>query len=125
MKLRKSVSLFSFGAVGYGLIEIIWRGFTHPSMLLAGGTVFLSFSVINQRLRHKSLFVKALLGATVITAVELGLGIVFNILLKKRVWDYSDKPFNFLGQICPLFSVAWFFLSIIFIPLEAKISKKL
>lgn len=125
MNLRKNASLFSIGAVGYGLIEVLWRGFTHPSMLLAGGLAFLSFSFINEKLKNKSLFKKALFGAFVITLIELVFGVVFNILLKKRVWDYSDRPLNLLGQICPLFSIIWFVLSLVFIPLEAKLSKKL
>ena len=38
--------LFSFGALGYGLIEILWRGHTHPSMLTAGGICFVYFDKI-------------------------------------------------------------------------------
>lgn len=125
MNLRKNASLFSIGAVGYGLIELLWRGFTHPSMLLAGGLAFLSFSFINEKFKNKGLFKKALLGAVAITLIELVFGVIFNLLLKKRVWDYSDRPFNLFGQICPLFSIVWFILSLVFIPLEAKLSKKL
>ena len=35
-----------------------------------------------------------------------------------NIWDYSDLPFNLMGQICLLFSVFWFFLSIIAIWLD-------
>ena len=33
--------LFLFGGVGYGLVELIWRGRTHPSMVITGGICFL------------------------------------------------------------------------------------
>ena len=34
---KEKIVLFSIGAMGYGLIEILWRGYTHWSMLTAGG----------------------------------------------------------------------------------------
>ena len=123
MKLKNNLQLFTVGAFGYGLIEVLWRGFTHPSMLVAGGLSFLSFSYIDKRFKNSRLYKKALLGALVITLIEFVFGVIFNIVLKKKVWDYSDRPFNILGQVCPLFSVIWFLLSFIFIPLAAKISK--
>ena len=36
--------MFPIGALGYGLIEILWRGYTHFSMLLAGGICFVTFA---------------------------------------------------------------------------------
>ena len=29
-----------------------------------------------------------------------------------NVWDYSDRKFNLMGQICPLYSALWFLLCI-------------
>ena len=85
--------------------------------------MFLSFSYIDKRFKNSKLYKKALLGALVITLIEFVFGVIFNIALKRKVWDYSDRPFNILGQVCPLFSVIWFLLSFIFIPFAAKISK--
>jgi uncharacterized membrane protein len=34
-----------------------------------------------------------------------------------NVWDYSDMPFNLLGQICPSFSLLWVGIAIAFLPL--------
>ena len=45
-----------------------------------------------------------------ITCIELIAGIVVNIILGWNVWDYSDIPFNFKGQICLFYSLLWFFL---------------
>ena len=55
---------------------------------------------------------KMLIGTAVITAFELVTGVIVNLWLKLNVWDYSDAPINFLGQICLKYSIFWFFLTI-------------
>lgn len=117
--------LFFFGAVSYGLIEIIWRGKTHPSMLLAGGICFSFMNIIYNNLKSVHPLYKCLLSGGVITTVELVFGCIFNIILKQDVWDYSRIPFNLGGQICLLYSVLWALLSIIAVPLCGKLGKML
>ena len=73
--------LFSIGAVGYGLIEIIWRGYTHWSMLGAGGICFMFFGTLSDKLKKAGLFAKSLIGSGFITAIEFIFGVVFNIIL--------------------------------------------
>lgn len=125
LKVKNKFVLFSIGALGYGLIEILWRGFTHPSMLTAGGVCFCFFADLDEKLKTKSLFIKGIIGSTFITSVELIFGFIFNIILKKDIWNYSKMPFNFCGQICALYSFFWAILSIIFIPLASFVSKKI
>ena len=36
-KLREYAGLFVAGAVGYSLLEILWRGYTHWTMGVTGG----------------------------------------------------------------------------------------
>ena len=117
--------LFSFGALGYGLIEILWRGHTHPSMLTAGGICFVFFSKIGEKIKNSSLFLKVVIGSGFITFIELIFGIIFNIILKKNVWDYSKMPYNFKGQICLLYSFFWGILSLAFIPIASKMNNRL
>lgn len=117
--------LFSIGAFGYGLIEILWRGYTHWSMLGAGGICFLFFGTISEKMKKASLFVKSIVGSGVVTAIELVFGIIFNVILKKNVWDYSKMPLNLGGQVCFLYSFLWMLLSIIFIPFASFINKRL
>lgn len=124
-KLKEKLILFSIGAVGYGTIEVIWRGFTHPSMLTAGGICFCFFASLSEKLKKKSIIVKGVIGSCFITGIELIFGIVFNIILKKNVWDYSKMPLNFCGQICALYSFFWAILSIVFIPFASFVSKKI
>lgn len=116
---------FGIGAFSYGLIEILWRGYTHWSMMIAGGLCLLSFTAISEKFKRFSLFYKCIIGSLVVTSIEFVFGLVFNIILKKNVWDYSDKPFNIFGQVCLLFSVLWGLLCVVAIPLASKINKTL
>ena len=124
-KHKCSLTLFGLGAIGYGLIEILWRGRTHPSMLLAGGISFLGLSKISEKLKNSSLIKKALTACIFITAIEYFFGILFNVILKRKVWDYSKMPLNIGGQVCALYSFFWFILSLLFIPLSDKIRHKM
>ncbi len=63
-----------------------------------------------------------LIGGSLITAVELLLGIFFNLYLHLNLWDYSYDRFNFLGQICLKNCIYWYLLSIIIIWLDDALS---
>ena len=108
--------LFGLGAFSYGLLEVIWRGYSHWSMMIAGGLCFVAFSLISEKFSGIPLLYKCILGSLTVTATELVFGLFFNLVLGLRVWDYSDIPLNFLGQVCLLFSVLWGFLSAFAIP---------
>ena len=111
--IRKAeyLCVFLAGGVIYGLLEMMWRGFTHWSMTAAGGICVLIIHMLNHRLRHRSTVLRCALGCAVITAVELAAGVIVNLLLGLNVWDYSGMYGNFLGQICPAFSFLWFLIS--------------
>lgn len=128
INLKKSavnLTVFSIGAFGYGLIEILWRGRTHWSMLTAGGLSFLGLSRIERTMRGVSLIKKAFLGCALITGIEYIFGIIFNVLLKKNVWNYSRMPMNIGGQICALYSFFWLIISFVCIPFAGKLSRRL
>ena len=102
--------VFIFGSILYGLTEILWRGWTHWTMLLCGGLCFtLMYLVSGSEL---SLFKKWVLSTCLITTVEFLTGCVVNLGLHWQVWDYSSMRLNLLGQICPQFILMWFLLSI-------------
>lgn len=124
-KATDDLIVFGTGALGYGLIEVLWRGSTHPAMLVAGGVCLVSLGEVNRRMNGKSLLYRCVAGSSVITAVELAIGAVCNLGLGMRIWDYSRIPFNFYGQICLLFSVMWAFLSIGGMALEVFLRKNL
>ena len=62
------------------------------------------------------LWLQALACAALVTAAELAAGLILNVWLGLGVWDYSDLPGNFMGQICPQFAAIWFGLCLVFIP---------
>lgn len=111
--MKPSQLLFSFlmGYFSYSLVEIVMRGYTHWTMCLTGGIVMTMLYAINSR-RTMTLMKSCALGSLLITAIELSVGIYDNIIMHWNVWDYSDMPFNFLGQICIPFSAFWFVLCI-------------
>ncbi len=111
LKFKYFGLIFSIGAVGYCLIELIWRGYTHPSMGLAGGLSFCFIAIIQKQLKPLNFIYRCIASGLCITAIELIFGGVFNILLGYSVWNYSHIPFNFHGQICLTFTVLWCFLS--------------
>lgn len=106
----KAVIVFVIGFVGYGVIEILFRGYTHWSMLLTGGACLLTLYYLNFQYKNAPLVLKALGGAIVITLYEFTVGVIVNLLFHFNVWDYSALPLDVLGQICPLFTFLWFLL---------------
>ncbi len=111
MNFLKNFSLFCFGGLLYGLIELAWRGRTHISMFCVGGLCFLLICKI-ATLKSISVPTMCVLCSFTITLIELAAGIVINIVLQLDVWDYTDQPLNILGQVCPVFSLFWLFLSV-------------
>lgn len=111
----KNILIFLTGGFGYNLIELLWRGRTHPSMFIAGGICLTLIYAISQYFRELSLFKKSLLAAFSITAVEIVTGVIVNIMLNLSVWDYSVLPANIIGQVSLIYSVLWFLLSAVII----------
>ncbi len=108
MKVWRKIMLFSLGGTGYMGLELLWRGWTHGSMFLAGGTAFLLLGEID---RHRfPVLPKMLLGALCITGVELVSGLLVN--RNHQVWDYSGLPLSLAGQICLPFALLWMGLTI-------------
>ena len=104
--------VFLFGAINYMAIEILWRGYTHWTMAIAGGFCAMFIYIINMKFKGLNLICKAFVGALLIIFLELIIGIIINIILGWNVWDYSQKTFNFMGQICLEYFILWFFLCI-------------
>ena len=108
MGLLKKTALFTLGGAAYVGLELLWRGRSHGSMFLAGGSCFMLLGQLQNR--GLSAPVRAVAGAGVITGVELLTGLIFN--RHYTVWDYRDMPLQFLGQICLPYSLLWAPLSL-------------
>ena len=100
------------GGLGYGGIELLWRGRTHWSMIVTGGVCMSIMLVIVGKHDKIGVVSGSLIGAAVITIVELIVGCIVNIWLGYNIWDYSDQKWNVMGQICPLYTLFWCILSI-------------
>ncbi len=124
-RMKKYTVFFIIGAVGYAAIELLWRGRTHWSMMIAGGLSFILFSVIDRYFAYTNIIYKAIVASVCITAIEFFFGLFFNVYKGMNIWDYSSIPHNLLGQICPIFSLAWVGIAVIFIPLARSLDKKL
>ncbi len=109
MNFLRKCALFFLGGTGYVSLELLWRGWSHGSMFLAGGICFLLLGRVAE-LGKASWIQRGLLGAGIITSVELAAGLVFNRAF--QVWDYRNVPGNFLGQICLPFTVLWIPISL-------------
>ncbi|MBQ7337900.1 MAG: hypothetical protein IJW40_11940 [Clostridia bacterium] len=121
----KYAVFFIIGGLGYALLELSWRGRTHWTMVLAGGICFVIFSLISERFSRRGLLFKSLLCAVSITAVEFIFGLICNVQLHMNVWDYSEVPYNLMGQICPPFFALWWLLGLLFLPLADMLNRKM
>ena len=102
------------GGLAYYCVELMWRGYSHWTMAVLGGLCLLAIGSINEYLPWEMPLVQqGVVGAVIVTAAEFVAGLVLNIWLGLHIWDYSDLPFNLLGQICLPFSGLWVLLSII------------
>ena len=108
-------AVFLLGGGAYGLMEMLFRGHTHWTMLVTGGACVLTMFYLREWLLAQPLAVGALAGAVIITAYELSVGVIVNLKLGWQVWDYSAQPGNVLGQICPAFTAIWFVVCFLFL----------
>ena len=106
------IAVFLLGSVGYTLLEIIWRGYSHWTMTLTGGFCMALLFLLNESMTSWNLSVKCFVGSLLITSVEFVVGVLVNLILKWNVWDYSAIPMNFMGQICLPYAILWYFLCI-------------
>lgn len=88
-------------------------------MFLLGGLCFVLIGLINEVIPwDMGIIWQGIIGSGIVTSLELIFGLILNVYLKLNIWDYSNLPFNFMGQICLYFSIAWIFLSLIAIVLD-------
>lgn len=105
--------LFVIGGLIYILIELLWRGYSHWTMFIVGGICFVSIGLINEIFTFEmALFHQMTISSIIVTVIEFISGCVINLYFKLHVWDYSNLPFNILGQICLPFMMLWFLLSL-------------
>lgn len=113
--LDAGLMFFLYGFLGWclevvfcGLQEghFINRGFLNgpicPIYGVGGTIVILCLTPIK-----KHFFLLFIVSIILTSALEYLTGWVLEKIYHVRWWDYSDKPFNINGYICPLFSLGW------------------
>lgn len=108
-----SLKNFLAGAILYSSIEMMWRGRTHWTMAVLGGIVYMILNSISVHTPGMSIAVKSILGSGVITLLEFLFGLVLNIKMGLKIWNYENIGYNILGQICPKYTVYWFILCMV------------
>lgn len=119
MKALRPLVLIGIGGLLYVLIELAFRGRSHWTMFIVGGLCFWLIGLINEVIPWEMSFWKqCIIGAVIVTAVEFLAGCIINLGLGWNVWDYSNVPFNILGQICLPFSMLWILISAVAIVID-------
>ncbi len=112
----KYLFLFLLGGFAYFYMEILFRGYSHFSMIICGGLSFVFGGMLNQVIPIKMSFLTQMIcSSLIITLFEFITGCIVNLKLGWNVWDYSALPYNLYGQICPAFTVLWLILSAVII----------
>ena len=117
--LVKYAFLAWFGGATYVALEVIWRGYSHLTMLVLAAMVFIIVGLLNEVWSWQtSLALQVAAGTALSTALEFITGCIVNLWLGWAVWDYSDMPGNLLGQICPQYTALWLPLTLVAILLD-------
>ena len=117
--ILKHAVLALCGGCVYFLIEMAWRGHSHWTMAVLGGVCFVLIGDINEFIPwNMPLILQGAIGSGIVTVLELVSGIILNLWLGLGIWDYSNMPFNLLGQICLPFSPPWVALPLVAVALD-------
>lgn len=118
-RLLKYLFLFWFGGSFYITLEVLYRGYSHWSMGLLAGIVFIVIGLLNKVWGWEtSLVLQIIVSTFIATTGEFITGCIVNLWLGWNIWDYSNLPFNILGQICPRFVLLWIPISLVAIVLD-------
>ncbi len=105
--------LFLTGYCVYLAIEVTFRGYSYRLMGLTGGIVMTALGYLLQHGMWKlQLPVQMLIGAAVITGLELAAGVFSLEVLGIRMWDYGGEWMSLCWNlICFRYSMYWYLLS--------------
>ena len=93
--LKKEFFIFIIFGISYFTLEILYRGYSHWTMIFLGGIVSVLIGLINEITPNMRMWKQMLLGTILVTLFEFILGYILNIKLhfKKikphlRVWFF-------------------------------------
>ena len=105
--LALNLILFLIMGFTYYCLEILFDGDSHWSMFVLGGICGISIGLLNEfKLTwDMPLWQQILWGEVIVLPLEFITECIVNIWLGLNVWDYSNLPFNILGQVSLLFAL--------------------
>lgn len=118
-----SMLLWTWGGTQYFLLEVVYKTATGSperiswTMLVLAVILCIPVERCGYQLPWGTpLWLQALACAVLVTVVEFIAGCILNLWLGLDIWDYSSIPFNIIGQVCLPFSLVWWVLCLVFIP---------
>lgn len=122
-KLSKYIFLWAMGGCLYYSFELIFRGFSHWTMFVLGGSCFLFIYIQGKIVKWKdSIFIQVIRCIIFVTSMEFITGIIVNKWLDLNVWDYSRLPFQLFGQICLPFMIIFSGLCVLGILISSQLA---
>ena len=111
-RLFGAASSAVYSAAG-GFLFFYYLGVRRPvATLLLAAALCVPLDLANNYIPwDTSLLLQSVLGGLTVTVMELLAGLVINVWLGLRVWDYSRQWGNLWGQICPKFALLWCLLA--------------
>lgn len=103
--------LSTWGGYIYVVIELLFRQKSDITMMFCASICVLPMILLNDIFSYEFDFILQLLYCAIYSTItEYFFGIIFNI--DHSIWDYSNMPFNFQGQICLPFFFVWMLISV-------------
>lgn len=112
MKLLRYTVLFLIGFCAYITIEVCYRGYSYALMGVCGGLLLIILDLINKNSYETDLIFQGIIGAVIVTFMELIIGSIWLIFNLTPMWSYHNVPFNYYGIISLPYSIIWIFISI-------------
>ena len=113
-----SMLMWTWGGTLYFFMEVVYKTLSGNPDHISWTMIIVAFILCIPLERfgdelpwEMPMILQTIICAVAITITELIAGLILNVWLGLHVWDYSELPFNFMGQICLQFSLLWVVLS--------------
>ena len=113
-----SMLMWTWGGTLYFFMEVVYKTLSGNPDHISWTMIIVAFILCIPLERfgdelpwEMPMILQTIICAIAITITELIAGLILNVWLGLHVWDYSELPFNFMGQICLQFSLLWVVLS--------------